>query len=656
MYIKEIKLKNWLIYKGEHTIKVNPIVYGVIAKQVDNEDRSNWCGKSSLLNAIRFALYGKRPASISTEDGWITRKTTTGGVELLLSNDTKIERSRTKGKATRLKVTLANGKESFDADAQDVLTEHLGLSSDDFINTCFFEQRQIAKFVMAKPGERMEIIAAWLKLEPIQKAEKRVRGELELLYKKEADHMISINVLKEIITRTLNEYFDDVATISKDEVLDELKSLFTEKDRYCLDLAEEKNKLTTWLADLRSWMNVSKEAKKYYFYLDKAKEICDYNVATNELSRLSLDEFEPKLEQLGGEIIVAFKKYQQASQLVKGEFDGKCPIDGHLCSDRDPMNKMTCESRKRLADADVRLQKAKFEHGELKKTYNSILAKRERLKVLLNEYDWNLKTAESYKKYVDEIQKRGEPDISIESVQTQVDRATELWYSNHNQLENLGKNVANITRAFDEIEKKEQIIQSIRNSIKVHQQAVVILGKNGVQRRLAETALNQITEMANNALREAGIDLTVSVRWSREGTGLADDCSVCGAAYPKGRGVKQCVRCGAERGAKLIEKIEVELSDVSGAAEDLAGVVISLSAGAWLRASRDASWSCVCIDEAFGSLDVANCSALSTHLAALISQYGFEQAFIVSHTRGVNDLMPGRIVITATEEGSSINV
>jgi DNA repair exonuclease SbcCD ATPase subunit len=118
-----------------------------------------------------------------------------------------------------------------------------------------------------------------------------------------------------------------------------------------------------------------------------------------------------------------------------------------------------------------------------------------------------------------------------------------------------------------------------------------------------------------------------------------------------------CTRCQAARGPNLINKLDFVLSDRSGAAEDLAGAALQLSASAWLRAEKGSLWETAIIDEAFGQLDGANRRALGRHLAALLAgRYGFSQALVVAHSSDVLEALPGRIEIEGGPRGSSVRV
>jgi hypothetical protein len=151
----------------------------------------------------------------------------------------------------------------------------------------------------------------------------------------------------------------------------------------------------------------------------------------------------------------------------------------------------------------------------------------------------------------------------------------------------------------------------------------------------------------------AGVDLSLSCSWEREGKGIADECSACGAAFPASAKVKKCSSCGTPRGPKVVQQFDVELSARSGAAEDLAGLALSLSAGRFLHGERGSSWSSVFVDEATAHLDKAHRRAFAQHLPALLAATGVEQAFVISHSPESVASLPGRIVVTRGADGRS---
>ena len=202
----------------------------------------------------------------------------------------------------------------------------------------------------------------------------------------------------------------------------------------------------------------------------------------------------------------------------------------------------------------------------------------------------------------------------------------------------------------------EKHLETLRAEIETHRQAIAIFGRNGAQKRIAEPALAEMEGEQNDHLAEAGIDLRVRVSWAREGKGLADHCEECGAAFPASAKVKVCARCGAPRGAKQIDRLELEPSDRSGASEDLAGLSFQLAAAAWLRQARSFAWSVAIVDEPFAACDAGNRRAMAVHLQRMLAAFRFSQSFVIAHDPSTTEALPGRIVITREGARSFVKV
>ncbi len=175
LFVKGVELHNWLRYAGLHVLELESTIYGVTARQEGDPERSNWLGKTSVLEAIAFALFGWH--RWPTEDAWITRGEKEGGVKLVLSDGTLIYRHRRK--STQLSVLPLGGAELNGEHAQREIDRRVGLAEDDFFATCFFRQKDLARLIKAKPAERLEIVRGWLALEPVVYAEAFVRERLD---------------------------------------------------------------------------------------------------------------------------------------------------------------------------------------------------------------------------------------------------------------------------------------------------------------------------------------------------------------------------------------------------------------------------------------------------------------------------------------------
>ena len=662
MYVEKIVLTNWLRYSGTNDLTLAPTVYGVVAHHERDDERSNWLGKTSVLAAVRFALFGKH--NRKTEDAWITNGEKEGCVSLQLSDGTQVARRRVRGKATRLVVSVPGCSPAHDDDAQLVLERRIGMTDADFCATCFFAQKQINRFVVAKPADRMAIIAGWLQLEPLQRAEKRVRSSLQVRLEEETKIAARREARRGTVARILGRYFDmtpdengvvdvppDVEAIAElCEVITDLTTVATAAEEVAADCKG------AW-EDIEAWRRDAEAARKHRDLIATAAQLGDDDAIKARADAVS-NKFEAArqgLDAVTGELRAASDKLRQAEQLKRGAFDGKCPVDGHACPDRDAMNGAAALNCKRYEDVQVAAETIRARHSLAKQHQDNVVAERLRAQDDASRRHTMLEQAAQFAGAVERIRADGlPPDDDLEPAYREAAAAVAKAAAD---VRDAKRSLADLRDEFKRDEDDRVELATLRSEVVSFQQAVAILGRNGAQRRLAEQALDDITAMANDSLREAGIELSVNVSWSREGQGLADECDSCGASFARGRAVKECPRCGAARGPKTVDRIEVDLSDTSGAAEDLAGVAVQLAAGAWLRRRRELQWSAAFIDEPFGALDGTNKRALAAHLATLLrGRYGFSQALVVAHDRGIMDAMPGRLVVSATDTASTVAV
>ncbi len=698
LFVDLLQLTNWLRYEGTHAIELGPTIYGVTAQQVGDPERSNWIGKSSLLEAIAFVLTGWH--RWPTEDAWITRGQKAGGVNARLSDGTQIERQRKK--STQLTVTTPDGRILNNEHAQKEIDQRVGLGADDFFATCFFKQKDLARLIKAKPAERLEIVRGWLALEPVVYADAFVRTRMEA-------KLGALNRAAEL----LGGYVKRMEAMRRDaipgayvhaDVVDfagwigarEREELEANEHARAVEAQAAKQKaandgIERWEQDAASAERrvkvrglidqergeLVRMQKVLASLTDEHALLVEHHERHGGIELETLKKRLPVLQEaLQGSLMgrrAAMLETQQKKQLAAGAFDGKCPVALIECPATAAINAPRKANRKLYEDAqaaEIEASNKLLAAQDAKDKVSNVFIMREQVEKQI-ERKWTEVERQQGKireqdaaiaKLVSEhallepaakrIERDGQP---VRKPVVDVGPAWEAVRAAALRAANVLRMQSDYAEWEGERNKASARMAELELELVVLRRAALILGKSGAQKAIAVGELRAIELAANGMLAGAGVDLSITIRWGTpSATLLTPSCDECGHLFQVAK-QKACPRCEAPRGPKIDDKLEVELSDRSGAAEDLAGIALQLAASAWLRARRGAAWAMVAIDEPFGALDVANGRALAVHLAGMLTSGAFRQGFVIAHTPAAMDALPSRLQVTGTggREGRS---
>jgi exonuclease SbcC len=156
---------------------------------------SNGAGKSSLLEAITWVIWGQSRAA--SEDDVIHAGAKDVRVDFVFQNNQQVHRiirSRQRGQSSSLEfqIQTANGFRSLTEKGvratQQLILHHLKLDYDTFINSAYLRQGRADEFMLRRPSERKQILADLLKLsqyeelaEQAKDLSKQFKGQVELL-------------------------------------------------------------------------------------------------------------------------------------------------------------------------------------------------------------------------------------------------------------------------------------------------------------------------------------------------------------------------------------------------------------------------------------------------------------------------------------------
>ena len=650
IWIERLRLTNWLRFEGEHEIELEQKVYAICAEHEDDPERSNWCGKTSLLEAIRFALYGTHRHS--REDDWITNGEKFGKVTIELSNGIIVERSRKRGKSTQVIVIVDSGQPKpqvlVQKEAQQYINDLLvGMTEDDSVATWYFGQRELPRVILQTPAERMTTVGAWLELEPLQRCEERARDQLRAV----GDELRQLHRDREVAAEQMKQIFAHHEVEKTAQLIlkwEHAKTNLAAAEEAMAGAGEGAERLAKWqradqmAAQFDQLVVEGKQTKKELDAAWDGDTDPDRQMHADNLHRLAV-------ENLGK----ARAAVDQKRQLARGKFDGNCPVGDCPCPIVDDLNARREENARGHTEAAERFGTLQNEAMQLKQDTEEIDdRKRERDRLLYRGQDLKKQAGKllAAKRLIDEIGPAPEDhDNDDEGLRLRRDTAAVV-------LAGLERDIDRFDELNARLEQLGADQGDIDERLKLARQAAWIFGRDGAQKRAAERALGEIESGANARLRQCEIDLSIAVQWGRaHSTKLAEQCEGCGASLPASKRVKVCPDCKAERGPKVIPRLDVALSDRSGAADDIGGMAFQLSASDWLRSERDTRWGLACIDEPWAQCDVANKTRLATHLVQMLGG-SFQQSLVVTHDRAVADMLPGRIVVRADDKRSWLEV
>ena len=156
---------------------------------------SNGAGKSSLLEAITWAIWGESRAA--AEDDVIHAGEKDVRVDFVFQNNQqthRIIRTRNRGQSSSLEfqIETPNGFRSLTEKGmratQQLIMHHLKLDYDTFINSAYLRQGRAEEFMLRRPNERKQILADLLKLDQYEKLAEQAK-DLSRQFKGQAEQL-----------------------------------------------------------------------------------------------------------------------------------------------------------------------------------------------------------------------------------------------------------------------------------------------------------------------------------------------------------------------------------------------------------------------------------------------------------------------------------
>jgi len=642
--IERLYIAGWMPFAGEHDIVLPAGPIAVVGEHNGDPRRSNRAGKTALLEAITWCLFGVHRKRL--DDAIINRGADLCEVTVDLGG-LGVTRSRARGKgSTKLQVNLG-GTSLVGESAQAKVNEHLGLGLDDYLATACFRQGDVESIVSRTAGDRLALVSEWLQL-----------GRWAVAKKVQAAKVNAADA-------ALGAKRSSLATLEA--------TTLTEARR--LELQETETRLT---ADgergqrrLASMQARSGEAANARIALEQHLEIENLRTRAGELrtqlagKRAADGETEAKLravEEAAQAEQAARKLVDEVATIASSGFDGICPVMCEACpvapdveaavrSNTElyevrskEMRACSATTRERRGDAvlaraaSTQLDRASAEYAEIVRRGKELAAS---VVLSVDEATERLKDGETIEAGFAEAQ----AEVSAAAVQ-----------------------LGNVQRLLSASVESELQCRALRDSVAILEESARVssLALRAICQVPADIARDELIVLeadANHLLQGTGVSLRFS--WARELAEKSPACDECGHVFASKRG-DACPRCSAARGKKRAQELEILCDDGSGLEEDvrfnsggtraIVGASIRLAASALLRRLRGAPAAWAIVDEPFGPLDSENREQLARSFAGMLNSVGLEQALVVSHDMVLLSGLPSKLVINKTGSGSKIRL
>ncbi|HVN16557.1 MAG TPA: SMC family ATPase [Anaerolineales bacterium] len=649
----------------------------------------NGAGKSSLLDAITWALFGQ---ARKRDDSLVNLQSKAAEVSLTFQyegNTYRVQRTLPRGKTTILEFQIRDSEswrplsERTTRETQARIEQTLRLDYETFVNASFFLQGKADQFTQQTASKRKDVLGSILGLEVWEvykqrTADKRrsleeevgsIDGRIAEIDEELAEEEPRKKRLKELeaelkqlnaTRQTQENALENLRKIaaSLDQQLAAEKAKLEEERRGLKEQEKEASNQSSMISDLELRFESAKkslaEAEKKITGRGEleesrsaAREQYAELKAENELLKAQMDELKERMDQLeSAEGATCPLCGQPLSAQHRKSTLKQLQVEGKEKGDRFRINKSSMDDlAKQIAEYESKLSKIGSAESERLTHSNSVTQLMERIETINNSIkSWEtvgakrlkeIETILASEKYATEIQK---PSVSLDEAERDLNRLREQENQKREEVVFARQKVS----VLDErrIRKAEFVVQreELSRAISQHRTLERAFGKDGVPALLIEQALPQIETKANDLLDRLS-NGQMSIRF------------VTQAEYKD------------KKRDDLKETLDIQISDgaglrdyemYSGGEAFRVNFAIRLALSEVLAQRKGARLQTLVIDEGFGSQDVQGRQRLIE--AINLVKKDFAKILVITHLEELKDAFPTRIEIEKIQTGSTIRV
>ncbi|XAG96066.1 putative exonuclease subunit 2 [Bacillus phage KKP_4048] len=619
----KLTIQNFLSFKeAEIELDNRGIILIEGKNETNSKFQSNGSGKSSLLEALVYAIYDTTSKGIKAND--VINRTAGKNTAVILEGYRgedlyRIERYRKHSKHKNKVLLFVNGQEITEkstAETNKTIERIVGIDYNTFINSIMFSQGNGAgRFAIATDKEKKEILENLVNLQVYvtaqEVAKERVRAKDEEIRNKKAEgerlqwELSQVDTLEQ---QDRDNYENTLNLIKQEEK--RFDDLLVTSERYAaanfpiVEGIRERIKLLESQRDKHTNVSIDQELSK-----------------VNEINQI-LQNKQAQLNTYNS------KKTELVSQYKKVEKDTHCPVCGNEL-DNAHREKELLSIREQLKGVLIEFNKIDQEITSLKDQYTVAVQEYQQVKAVYDTHN------QEYKKIMDEIN----------NCQQQITNYENTMASYRNQLDNL-KTTLQKLRSIPQPKSRDEEREVIRGKIKSHKQELLNLEKektqledvvkvfsnSGVKSHVLDLVTPFLNERANkylSALSGSDMEIKFSTQTKNKDGSLSDKFDLQLINHAGG----ESYRANSEG-----EKKRVDLA-VSLALQDL---VMSRS---------ESTTNFVVYDEVFDALDSVGSENVVTLLKERLNTVG--TIFVISHSEHLKPLFDKTVTVTKNKDGVS---
>ena len=696
MILKSLTLKNFR--KFDHQIIEFPDgITGVVGL--------NGAGKSTIFEAIAWALYGSVAARTSAEQ--IKRESADHKepcrveLEFIFENDTyRIVREMTGKNLVVSASVLVNGKLA--ANSAEIVSKYmqkkLGMDFKSFFTSIFARQKELNMLSVMNASERRPLILKMLGIDALDEVIKEIRSD-----KKHKDALIEklrsdlvdktgkgkVEIYKEEIKQQekkqkeliliIQQSRDKIAVFKKE--LSQLeKNVLTNKNEY-----EKINKRKEQLADKKTLFDKSKELKDEIEKLHSKIEERERNIKEEQKKAKGFEKIEQdsktaeqKLSDAAKKSENFVKKIEQKKTIVDGRKehikeieskkkeieklgpDATCPTCERILADQytSLIDKFDKEKKQKNSEIESLLKEIKTEQEEYEKLSREEQALQKKMKYLQSQ-----------------LREKERIETTIANISKELEQEKKEKEGKEKQLKKIGpvkfdpKEYDTVKKQVDEFyskyqssltllnDKKEQIVdENLRRERTEGEKKLILEQVKNLKDKIREqesfkkqiekeTKTLQHLSMLSDVMSSFRIHLISRIRPT-----LSSYASDFFERLTDGK--YQQIEIDENYNLMVYDEGEsYNIERFSGGEEDLANLCLRLAISEVITERAGGIFNFIILDEIFGSQDMIRRQNIMKALNSLSSK--FRQIFLITHVEDVKHFMEHTMAVSEDERGIS---